>query len=128
MLEAFEEERWAQYDAPAKTVVTQFWQRLGYDCVENHDEFGIDLLVQGRSKQFACEVEVKTGWHGGEFHFPTLHIAMRKRKFMDRPCQFMVLNQGLTHTAVASPVICSLNVLVRLGAQEVTVMGKCFSR
>ena len=97
MLEAFEEERWAQYDAPAKTVVTQFWQRLGYDCVENHDEFGIDLLVQGRGKQFACEVEVKTGWHGGEFHFPTLHIAMRKRKFMDRPCQFMVLNQGLTH-------------------------------
>ena len=132
MLEAFEEERWAQYDAPAKTVVTQFWQRLGYDCVENHDEFGIDLLVQGRGKQFACEVEVKTGWHGGEFHFPTLHIAMRKRKFMDRPCQFMVLNQGLTHTAVvgrkailASPVDEVANAVVPSGEQfyDIPVKG-----
>lgn len=131
MLKEFEEERWAQYDAPAKTVAIQFWQKLGYDCVENPDEFGVDLLVEGKGKRFACEVEVKTGWHGGEFQFPTLHIAMRKRKFMDRPCQFIVLNKGLTHAAVvgrktvlASPVVEVANAVVPSGERFYDVPTK----
>ena len=59
-------------------------------------------MVEGKGKKFGCEVEVKTKWFGGEFTFPTLHIALRKRKFMDAPCQFMVFNYSLTHAALVS--------------------------
>ena len=48
-------------------------------------EFGVDLFIEGKGKKFCCEVEVKTKWFGAEFTFPTLHIALRKRKFMDAP-------------------------------------------
>jgi len=122
LLKAFQQDVWEQYDAPTKSVVIKFWQLLGYDCVENPDEFGVDLIVRGRGKRFDCEVEVKTGWHGGEFHFPTLHIALRKRKFMDRPCHFVVLNNSLTHAAVvgrktilASSVVEVANAVVPSG-------------
>ena len=47
-------------------------QRRGYSCLENPDEFGVDLLVEGKGKKFGCEVEVKTKWFGAEFTFPTL--------------------------------------------------------
>jgi hypothetical protein len=34
--------------------------------------------------------------------FPTLHITVRKRKFMSSSSQFMVFNQGLIHAALIS--------------------------
>lgn len=122
MLKQFEEERWEQYDTPAKDAAIKFWQRHGYSCLENPDEFGVDLLVEGKGKNFGCEVEVKTKWFGAEFTFPTLHIALRKRKFMNAPCQFMVFNCSLTHAALVSrktvlrsPVVEVKNVTVPSG-------------
>lgn len=102
MLKEFEEEQWRQYDGPAKDAAIKFWTGRGYSCCENPDEFGVDLLVEGKGKSFGCEVEVKTKWFGADFDFPTLHIAFRKRKFMDAPCQFMVFNYSLTHAALVS--------------------------
>ena len=40
-------------------VARQFWINLGYDCIEP-DEYGVDLLVEGKGRKFGCEVEVKT--------------------------------------------------------------------
>jgi hypothetical protein len=122
MLKQFDPEQWALFDAPAKQAATTFWSQLGFTCIENPDEFGIDLLVRGKGKEFGCEVEVKTQWHGANFTFPTLHVALRKRKFLTSPCHFMVFNQGLTHAALmsrnvilASPVIEVKNATVPVG-------------
>ena len=122
MLKQFEQEQWELFDAPAKEAATKFWIQLGYECVENPDDYGIDLLVKGKGKEFGCEVEVKLGWHGPTFTFPTLHIAMRKKKFMNSPAMFMVMNNSLTHSAVvsrklilASPVIEVANATVPTG-------------
>ena len=102
MLKAFEQYQWKLFDAPAKEVATKFWIDLGYECIENPDDYGIDLLVKGKGKEFGCEVEVKLGWHGPTFNFSTLHICTRKKKFMSPPSMFMVMNNSLTHRAVVS--------------------------
>jgi len=122
VLKQFEQEQWELFDAPAKEAATKFWIQLGYECIENPDDFGIDLLVKGKGKEFGCEVEVKLGWHGPKFTFPTLHISVRKKKFMNSPAMFMVMNNSLTHSAVvsrklilASPVIEVANATVPTG-------------
>ena len=56
MLKQFVEEQPAIHDAEAKEAVRQFWVNLGYDFIENPDEFGIDLLVEGKVREFGCEV------------------------------------------------------------------------
>ena len=102
MLKAFEQEQWELFDTPAKNVATKFWMDLGYECIENPDDYRIDLLVNGKGKEFGCEVEVKLGWYGLTFNFPTLHICSRKKKFMSPPSMFMVMNNSLTHGAVVN--------------------------
>jgi hypothetical protein len=102
VLKQFEQEKWELFDTPAKEAATKFLIQLGYECVENPNDYGIDLLVKGKGKEFGCEVEVKLGWHGPTFTFPTLHIAMRKKKFMHSPAMFMVMNNSLTHGAIVS--------------------------
>ena len=80
----------------------QFWVKLGYGRIENPDDFGVDLLVEGKGRKFGCEVETKTGWHGPEFEFPTLRIPFRKQKFTHDRVTFFVLNSGHTHATVVS--------------------------
>ena len=80
----------------------KFWVELGYHCIENPDEFGVDLLVDGKGREFGCEVETKTGCHGPEFNYPTLRIPFHKKKFTKDRVTFFVLNSGRTHTAVVS--------------------------
>lgn len=98
----FEPQDFDKFDAAAKTVAQLFWKRLGYNCIENPDIYGVDLLVEGKGKQFGCEVEVKQLWHGHEFPFPTLHLPYRKKKFTEQPTSFFVLNNGMTHAAIVS--------------------------
>ena len=102
MLKQFVEEQHAIHDAEAKEAARKFWVKLGYDCIENLDEFGVDLLVDGKGREFGCEVETKTGWHGPELNYPTLRVAFRKQKFTDDRVTFFVLNSGRTHAAVVS--------------------------
>ena len=58
--------------------------------------------MEGKGRKFGCEVEIKTGWHGPQFEFPTLSIPFRKQKFTDDRVTFFVLNSGRTHAAVVS--------------------------
>jgi len=122
VLKQFERDVYEQYDNAAKFTAQKFWEQLGYECNENPDHFGVDLLVRGKGKSFGCEVEVKLGWHGPEFNFPTLRIPYRKKKFTERPCHFFVLNQGMTHAAIisrhtvlAAPIEVIPNVKVPVG-------------
>jgi len=102
MLKQFVEEQHALHDAEAKAIAQQFWIKLGYTCVENPDQYGVDLLVEGKGRKFGCEVETKTRWHAPKFEFPNLRIPFRKQKFTDDRVTFFVLNSGRTHAAVVS--------------------------
>jgi hypothetical protein len=122
MLKQFVEEQHALHDAEAKAIAQQFWIKLGYTCVENPDQYGVDLLVEGKGRKFGCEVETKTGWHGPKFEFPNLRIPFRKQKFTDDRVTFFVLNSGRTHAAVVSrqkllksPVVQVKNKMVPMG-------------
>lgn len=122
MLKQFVEEQHAIHDSEAKEAVWKFWVELGYECIENPHEYGIDLLVEGNGRKFGCEVEVKTGWHGPEFNYPILRIPFCKQKFTNDRVTFFVLNSGRTHTAVVSrqkllksPVVQVKNKMVPMG-------------
>ena len=95
---------------------------FNHDCIENPDEYGVDLLVDGKGRKFGCEVEVKTGWHGTEFNYPILRIPFRKKKFTKGRVTFFVLNNARIHAAVVSrqkllksPVVQVKNKMVPIG-------------
>ena len=122
MLKQFVEEQHAIHDAEAKEAVRKFWVKHGYDCIENPDDFGVDLLVEGKGRKFGCEVETKTGWRGPEFEFPTLRIPFRKKKFAKGRATFFMLNNARSHAAVVgrndvvkSPVMQVKNKMVPMG-------------
>ena len=107
MLKYFDRDQFARHHAHAKEVARQFQINLGYDCIENPDEYG---------------VEVKTGWHGPEFNYPTLHIPFRKKKITKEKVTFFVLNKARPNAAVAgrndvvtSPVVKVANKFVPAG-------------
>ena len=102
MRKYFEPQDFEKFDAAAKLVAQSFWQRLAYQCIENPDVYGVDLLVKGNGKKFGCEVEVKQSWHGAEFPFPSLHLPYRKKNFTKRSKSFFVLNSGITRAAIVS--------------------------
>ena len=74
MYKVFQKDVFDLHDDPARIAAKRFWNSLGYECQDNPDDFGEDLLVTGKGKKFYCEVEVKTVWHGTKFHFDSLHI------------------------------------------------------
>jgi hypothetical protein len=76
---------------PAKQKAIEYFKSQGVNAIVNPDDYGIDLIVDGR---FYCEVEVKHNWRGDTFPFSTLQIPERKMKFVksDMPVVFMVMN------------------------------------
>lgn len=122
MLKQFVEEQHAMHDAEAKAIAQQFWIKLGYACVENPDQYGVDLLVEGKGRKFGCEVETKTRWHAPKFEFPNLRLPFRKQTFKDDRVTFFVLNSERTHATVVSrqkllksPVVQVKNKMVPMG-------------
>ena len=81
MLKYCDRDQLTRQDAHAKEVLKEFWINLGYDCIKNPNEYGVALLVEGKGRKFSFKVAVKTGWHGPEFNYTTLHVPFRKKKF-----------------------------------------------
>ena len=100
MYKVFQQQDFNKYDEAARAAAKRFWSSVGYDCTDNPDDFGVDLVVKGQNKMFFCEVEVKTVWHGVQFKYPTIHLPVRKAKFLTKPTQFMIFNNSLTHAAL----------------------------
>ena len=100
MYKVFQQKDFNRYDEAARAAAKKFWSSVGYTCEDNPDEYGVDLVVKGQKKMFFCEVEVKTVWHGVQFKYPTIHLPVRKAKFLTKPTQFMIFNNSLTHAAV----------------------------
>lgn len=94
------------YDADdnAKEQVIAWLVTCGYEARVNPDQYGIDVLADGKGRQLAFEVEVKHNWKGERFPFPTLHYSARKRKFLDneREVRFITLNNDRTHALIAT--------------------------
>jgi len=110
------------FDEAARTRAKQFWRSNGYLCADNEDIYGVDLHVSNNKRQFNCEVEVKQSWHGLNFMYDTIHIPVRKAKFLTNPTVFMVFNAGLHRVAViprkavkAAPKVEVPNREIRLG-------------
>ena len=100
MYKVFQQKDFNKYDEAARAAAKRFWSSVGYLCEDNPDEYGVDLVVKGQNKMFFCEVEVKTVWHGVQFKYPTIHLPVRKAKFLTKPTQFMIFNNSLTHAAI----------------------------
>lgn len=133
MLKAFEEDDWKIFDAPAKSLGIKFWEAMGCDCVENDDQFGIDLIVERNGKTFGCEVEIRQAWHGVDFPFASLFLPLRKRKFAKDKSVFLVINNSQTHAmyvraedVLASPIVANKNEKVPSGERFFSVpLDKC---
>ena len=102
MYKAFQKTDFNKYDDAARNRAKDFWTAQGYTCTDHENEYDVDLVVEKEGKRFYCEVEVKTVWHGKDFKYDTIHIPVRKAKFLGKPTQFMVFNNSLTHAAVIS--------------------------
>lgn len=100
MYKEFNIETHQRYDEAARSKAKDFWQSNGYTCVDNEDIYGVDLQVSNAHRAFNCEVEVKQSWHGLNFQYDTIHIPVRKGKFLVNPTVFMVFNAGLHRVAV----------------------------
>ena len=100
MYKVFNQKTFDEYDSPAREAAKKFWFSNGYYCADNDDEYGVDLIVEKDMKRFYCEVEVKTVWHGQDFGYESLHIPVRKAKFLAKPTKFMVFNNSLTKAAL----------------------------
>ena len=100
MYKEFQKKDYQESDGAAREAAKSFWHSLGYVCKDNPDEYGVDLIVEGRNRRFYCEVERKKVWHGVSFKYDTIHLPVRKAKFLNKPTQFMVFNNSLTHAAI----------------------------
>lgn len=122
MYKVFQQRDFNRYDEAARDAAKKFWSSMGFDCKDNPDQYGVDLIVEDKTKRFYVEVEVKTVWHGVQFKYPTIHLPARKAKFLDKPTRFMIFNNSLTHAAIfsrkdvlSSPFVEVSNVKIRSG-------------
>lgn len=96
----FNQTAFDKYDEAARSKAKAFWAKLGWTVTDNPDVYGVDLVAEKDGKRFYVEVEVKSCWHGVKFTYDTLHLPVRKGKFLSKPTQFMLFNHSLTHAAV----------------------------
>jgi hypothetical protein len=89
-------------DDDAKHQVVDWFIGRGYDSWVNPDEFGIDVLAEGKGRKLAIEVEVKHNWKGKTFQYSTLHYSSRKLKFLNSFYEvfFMTLNHERTYALI----------------------------
>ena len=106
----FDKELFNENDAKAKAVVTAFAKsEFNIDLVESpFGEYGVDFLMlqedaHGKYDQLGfCEVEVCLGWSGGNWPYQTLNIPIRKLKFVQEKCQFVLVSKDMGSIACVS--------------------------
>ena len=84
------------FNEPAVKAVKAFLEKRGYQVeVEPEGQFGVDLRAYRAGHATDVEVEARRGtWSNGSFVFPTVHVPLRKRKFINgRPLLLFSLSQ-----------------------------------
>ena len=105
----FSQELHAKHDPRARQAVARMLEKRGLIAYENPDRYGIDILVYRCTyKPYSVygalvgrvETEVKACWKTEKFPYPTVHIPLRKAKFIgaSRKCRtyFVLFNNLLT--------------------------------
>ena len=109
-------------DEAARGSAKSFWSAKGYTVTDNPNTYGVDLIAEKDKRRIYVEVEVKHTWHGIDFKYPTLHLPLRKAKFLDKPTVFMIFNSFLSHAALigrktvqSADIVVVPNVKVSMG-------------
>jgi hypothetical protein len=103
----FNENTHAEYDASAKTIITNYFVKHGYE-VEEGTKYGIDLKVfKDGVVKYYVEAEVKSKWSDS---YPTISVPYRKKKFFDADFDapvfmFMLINDKKECFIIPSEVI-----------------------
>ena len=118
---AFDPSLYRANDAKGKGAVMAHLQKEGsyVNAAEDREHDVKELALRHH------EVEVRSGWTGAKFPFPTIHIPYRKKRLMGKPFTYWVLNYECTHAmttdsdAIAdSPVVSVANKYVPDGTEE----------
>ena len=80
----------------AKMLIIDWLKGRGIEAWVNPDQYGID--VQTESMEY--EVEVKHNWKGYRFPYETVHIPVRKKKFLKETMSFAMLNHQRSHVMI----------------------------
>jgi hypothetical protein len=93
-----------QQDDPAKHQIIKWFKTWGWKVIVNPDKTGVDLLATNKEgTHYTIEVEVKHNWLTGAFKYETLHIAGRKRKWINETAIHVTINHDLTHFILVTP-------------------------
>ncbi len=101
----FDEQLFRESDSPARIAVLTHLDSQGLFATENVDKYGPDLVLYSGYKPMSyIEVEIKRGWTGSDFPFPTVNLPVRKEKFLNLglPIEFWILN-GTLDSAIIIP-------------------------
>ncbi|NBR70735.1 MAG: hypothetical protein EBT75_01340 [Proteobacteria bacterium] len=104
-----------EQDDGAKHVVISMLEGRRFVAWVNEDDFGVDVLAERDGLRWQFEVEVKHGWRGPVFPFPSLHYAARKLKWADHPRSwYCTLNEEWDRMLLVSgEVLMSCAVVVK---------------
>lgn len=106
----FDRKLYLENDKKAKEVVKEAFKNSGRLLMDNvFNEFGVDLLEVEKTAPTeisilnTVECEVKQGWTGSKYPFPTIRIPMRKMKL--RGSIFCVVSSDFSHMWVIEPEV-----------------------
>lgn len=105
MRKQFDPTLFNKYDQPAKLATIKLYNQMGIEGLIPHpNPKSADFVLYANDDLVGLvECEVKLGFKGSVFKFPTVHIALRKTHYVD--CTFLIWNAECTScVAVSSDV------------------------
>ena len=96
----FEPAHFEQYDAPARQATKDWLAQRGWKIYDSPDPYWVDLIGIKAGMAHHIEVEVKVSWQGHNFPYPNIHIAGRKKKFINGRHIHITFNNDLTYALV----------------------------
>lgn len=100
----YSQEMYDKFDEMGKNAVKRFFAERNLKAVPNPtNKFVIDMYVYDGDELVAlAEAEVRSEWTGKRFPFPTIHVPIRKDKYLhqDLPSFYFTINHDATATYV----------------------------
>ena len=93
MAKPFSQKLYDDNDDAKMLFITWLWNSEGIEAWVNPDQYGIDV----QTAYMEYEVEVKHNWRGPRFPYETVHIPVRKKKFLKETMSFAMFNHQRSH-------------------------------
>lgn len=94
----FSKELYDRCDKKGKEKVKAYYRKKGIVVTEFENQYDLDLKES--KDKFFVEVEVHESWQGRSFPFDTIHIPVRKQKYITGKTLFFILNKEMTNALV----------------------------